>query len=211
MWMCRGILLLDDRPLPLANLVYESVVWCGMYDRYFALVAQRLKWKNQYFHHSNRSPDLYLTDYHFGGNSECPGYAGRGNPGCFRCPISTVRVPCHLCAMIGRRVGLARRWLWSMIRWRNDSMKYISSSEETKVSTNQMGDWKDTVDGRNPANQLRLVVYPMIYKVLAPSQVVQDFFHQQYERKKMGLPLPESAKISHRESVRQSGKKPGVA
>ena len=37
-----------------------------------------------------------------------------------------------------------------------------------------------TVDGRNPANQLRLVVYPIIYKVLAPSQVVQDFFHQQY-------------------------------
>ena len=30
----------------------------------------------------------------------------------------------------------------------------------------------DTVDGRNPANQLRLVVYPMIYKILAPSQVV---------------------------------------
>ena len=29
-----------------------------------------------------------------------------------------------------------------------------------------------TVDGR--------VVYPIIYKVLAPSQVVQDFFHQQY-------------------------------
>ena len=25
---------------------------------------------------------------------------------------------------------------------------------------------KDTVDGRNPANQLRLVVYPIIYKVL---------------------------------------------
>ena len=30
-------------------------------------------------------------------------------------------------------------------------MKYISSSEETKISTNEMGDWKDTVDGRNPA------------------------------------------------------------
>ena len=29
-----------------------------------------------------------------------------------------------------------------------------------------------TVDGRNPANQLRLVVYSIIYKVLAPSQVV---------------------------------------
>ena len=30
------------------------------------------------------------------------------------------------------------------------------------------------VDGKNPANQLRLVVYPIIYKVLAPSQVVGD-------------------------------------
>ena len=38
----------------------------------------------------------------------------------------------------------------------------------------------NTVDGRNPDNQLRLVVFPIIYKVLAPSQVVQDFFHQQY-------------------------------
>ena len=25
-----------------------------------------------------------------------------------------------------------------------------------------------------------MVVYPIIYKVLAPSQVVQDFLHQQY-------------------------------
>ena len=24
------------------------------------------------------------------------------------------------------------------------------------------------------------VIYPIIYKVLAPSQAVQDFFHQQY-------------------------------
>ncbi len=30
-------------------------------------------------------------------------------------------------------------------------------------------------------HQLRLLVYSMIYKVLAPSQVVQDFFHQQSE------------------------------
>ena len=29
-------------------------------------------------------------------------------------------------------------------------------------------------------HQLRLVIYPIIYKVLAPSQVVQEFFHQQY-------------------------------
>ena len=36
-----------------------------------------------------------------------------------------------------------------------------------------------TVDGWNPANQLRLVVYPSIYRVYT-SQVVQDFFHQQY-------------------------------
>ena len=28
------------------------------------------------------------------------------------------------------------------------------------------------VDGRNPPNQLRLVVSPIIYRVLAPSQVV---------------------------------------
>ena len=32
--------------------------------------------------------------------------------------------------------------------------------------------WKYCWWFRNPANQLRLVVYPMIYKVLAPSQVV---------------------------------------
>ena len=39
---------------------------------------------------------------------------------------------------------------------------------------------KHTVDGWNPANQLRLVVYPNIYRVLAPSQVVVwDFSHQQ--------------------------------
>ena len=30
----------------------------------------------------------------------------------------------------------------------------------------------DTVDGRNPANRLSLVVYPIISRVLAPSQVV---------------------------------------
>ena len=35
---------------------------------------------------------------------------------------------------------------------------------------------KHTADVRNPANQLRLVVYPMIYGVLAPSQVVASGF-----------------------------------
>ena len=37
----------------------------------------------------------------------------------------------------------------------------------------------NTVDGRNPANHLGLVVYPIICKVYR-CQVVQDFFHQQY-------------------------------
>ena len=32
-----------------------------------------------------------------------------------------------------------------------------------------------TVDGRNPANQLRLVVYPIMFKVLHIYQVVQYF------------------------------------
>ena len=37
-----------------------------------------------------------------------------------------------------------------------------------------------TVDGWIPANQLRLVVYPIIYRVSATSQVVVwDFSHQQ--------------------------------
>ena len=37
-----------------------------------------------------------------------------------------------------------------------------------------------TVDGINPANQLRLVVYPIICDGFYTSQVVHDFFHQQY-------------------------------
>ena len=36
----------------------------------------------------------------------------------------------------------------------------------------------DTVDGWNPTDQLRLVVYLIIYKVLT-SQVVQNFLHHQ--------------------------------
>ena len=36
----------------------------------------------------------------------------------------------------------------------------------------------DTIDGRNPANRLRLVVYPSTG--FFTSQVVQDFFHQHY-------------------------------
>ena len=36
-----------------------------------------------------------------------------------------------------------------------------------------------TVDGRNPANQLRLVVEIPLFTRFYASQVVQDFFHQQ--------------------------------
>ena len=42
----------------------------------------------------------------------------------------------------------------------------------------------DTADGKTPVNQLRLVIYPIIYKVLAPSQVV-------------GLGISEPSTVSH--------------
>ena len=35
---------------------------------------------------------------------------------------------------------------------------------------------------KSGVHQLRLVVYPIIYRVLAPSQVVRDFFHKQYHQ-----------------------------
>ena len=38
--------------------------------------------------------------------------------------------------------------------------------------------WMGALDGRNPANQLRLVVYP-IFSGFYTFQVVQNFFHQQ--------------------------------
>ena len=37
---------------------------------------------------------------------------------------------------------------------------------------------ENTVNGRNPTNQLRLVAYPIIRVLYVP--VVQDFSHQQY-------------------------------
>jgi len=38
-----------------------------------------------------------------------------------------------------------------------------------------VADRSDTVDGSEILHQLRLVVSPILYRVLAPSQVVQDF------------------------------------
>ena len=41
---------------------------------------------------------------------------------------------------------------------------------------------RDTADGKNPASQLRLVVDNSLFIGFYTSQVVQDFFHQQYVR-----------------------------
>ena len=41
---------------------------------------------------------------------------------------------------------------------------------------------RDTADGKNPASQLRLVVDNPLFIGFYTSQVVQDFFHQQYVR-----------------------------
>jgi len=68
--------------------------------------------------------------------------------------------------------------------WQSDA----SVEEETYLGHSISGmrlskNYFPTVDGRNPANQLRLVVYPIIYKVLTipggagflPSTVSQEF------------------------------------
>ena len=55
--------------------------------------------------------------------------------------------------------------------------RYFRNSQRKRCAAGQTS---ATVDGKNPANQLRLVVSPIIYRVLAPSQVVQDFFPQRY-------------------------------
>ena len=56
-------------------------------------------------------------------------------------------------------------------------VKSAMGSEMLGMKTHQ----GTTVDGSlNPAfTRLRLVVYPIIYRVSAPFQVVQDFSHQQ--------------------------------
>ena len=86
-----------------------------------------------------------------------------------------------------------------------------------------------TVDGWNPANQLRLVVYPIIYRVSAPSQVVQVFSHQQsdppkkkklpniFSKKKKNFPrqkfpkkqeLKHKNKLKHKKTSRESDEIP---
>ena len=76
--------------------------------------------------------------------------------------------------------GHLRRSLWKPRRRRFFYPKKKTPDVGWK-NLRKVPGWRrgDTVDGRNPANQLRLVVYPTIYKVFAPSQVVQEFSHQQ--------------------------------
>ncbi len=83
---------------------------------------------------------------------------------------------------MGSKISEKRRWIASFSR--SCSKRRFRDEEETlgiRCATVELTDMGDTVDGWNPANQLRLVVYPIIYRVSAPSQVVQDFSHQQYE------------------------------
>ncbi len=60
---------------------------------------------------------------------------------------------------------------------------YILMGGGVPYQLNKLNFSNSTVDSWNPASQLRLVVYPIIYKVLAPSQVgfLAGFLnHQQY-------------------------------
>ena len=52
------------------------------------------------------------------------------------------------------------------------------------VSLDNTNKWQDTVDGRNPA-PVGMVVYAYGLQGFCTSQVVQDFFHQQYGHLKM--------------------------
>ena len=76
------------------------------------------------------------------------------------------------------------RWVSVEAKLRRDCFivpKGEVPSEVGMSNKNSEASCGGTVDGRNPANQLRLVVYPIIYRGSAPSQVVVwDFFHQQY-------------------------------
>ena len=63
---------------------------------------------------------------------------------------------------------------------------------------------------RNRANQLRLVVYPIIYKVLyIHTVVVWDFFHQQYHPPLLGI-LYEQATKRQATNCEATSKNPGI-
>ena len=62
-----------------------------------------------------------------------------------------------------------------------------------------------TVDGRNPANQLRLVVYPVIYQVLyipsgagfLPSTVVYPTIHARFSRSQFVAAFLQTGQMVH--------------
>ena len=70
---------------------------------------------------------------------------------------------------------ISSRWFktWSLFIPESLEVTWTQNWQPERYSLN-------TVDGWNPANQLRLVVYPIIYKVSKTSQVfVWNFVHQQ--------------------------------
>ena len=126
----------------------------------------------------------------------CKGYSLRfrvWHPEIFCClnkhyvlPMVKIRFVVCRCAMVCRTCVFFRR--------KTKPSKKIPSSWAThdgvstfstciKLSHFVYFQKRDTVDSWNLANQLRLVVYPIIYRVSAPSQVVVwDFSQQQYHR-----------------------------
>ena len=82
---------------------------------------------------------------------------------------------------LGKKHILFCRWWFQIFlgiftpnHWGNDPIWRAYFSDALKPPT--------TVDGWNPANQLRLLVYPIIYDGFYTSQVVVwNFLHQQYE------------------------------
>ena len=64
---------------------------------------------------------------------------------------------------------------------RNSEGKGWSSNQKQRTVGFELEIYQfgNTVDGRNPANQLRLVFFALVTRFYT-SQVVHDFFHQQY-------------------------------
>ena len=58
----------------------------------------------------------------------------------------------------------------------------VYGSLESRNDCKRPDSCNDNVDGSEILNQLGLVVYPIIYRLFFTSEVVQDFFHQQYPK-----------------------------
>ena len=89
--------------------------------------------------------------------------------------------PGHTLAAISS--GLDREnWQWSLVLWRWKPLEgcQIFLSHGFKKNRTQFHVDTTTVDGQTPANQLRLVVYPIIYRVLyIPGGFLAGFLNHQ--------------------------------